>query len=335
LKLFLNFKDYIILIQSNEEKLLKKLEAEFHFFKAEPFEKIDLIIELISDHGPDIPSMVATKILEACTIYEFAGRRYQDYQGKALIIKEMEESLIQIFSQDEERMFELAFLTIHSYLGMGLDKKGYSRIHALGYSINNIKTVIMLPSKGGKSTLLKHLIEHENLKILSDDMPLISLNGDIHAFPTKISLDQKPDKGILSKLHWEIFNRTLYPPKYVTSLSQLKDKIDNTEKSDKQILIYGLRLSNGKSILTKVKKWKMIKPLLENMIIGIGLPQIIENILTFKFFDFFRLFGFGIMRSICAFQLLMKSNCYHFYMGTDVDQNVQLLLQISDEEIIY
>jgi hypothetical protein len=333
LKLYFNFKNYIILVSSNEEKLLKKLESEFYFFKSLDFDEINLEIQLNLNLPPEIPSMVASQIEETCCIYEFAGRQYQDYHGKSLLIKNMDENLIQIFSRDEDEIFELSFLTIHSYLGMALDKKGFSRIHALGFSLFDSKTLVMLPSKGGKSTLLSHLIEDPNVKIISDDMPLISISGDIHSFPSKISLATKPEKGSLSQLNWDIFNRTLYPPKYIASLSQLSERIDISTDCKEQNLVYGLRLSHGKSILTKVSKWKMIMPLFKNMIIGIGLPQIIQHILTYKLLDFFRLFGFALMRSICAVQLLMKSNCYYFYMGHDIEQNVNMLKNISHEQI--
>jgi hypothetical protein len=332
LQLYLNFHDHIILVTSNEGATLTKLREEFHFFVQEEAQTVQTTVELFRETPPELPSMVAVKILETCSIYRIGPRRYIDYRGQALTIWDKQEESIRIYSLDQERLYEIAFLAVHSILGQELDKKGLCRVHALGVSLGKINALVMLPSKGGKSTLLTHLLENPEIKIISDDMPLVDMAGGVHVFPSKISVDVKPEDGPLSKLAWTEFVRTQYPPKWTAGLSQLKNRIEPQAPKHHTLLIAGHRLSHGQSILTPVPKWKMIAPMFEHMITGVGLPQIIEMFLNFNFTDILKLFYHGLIRSICAFQLVRKAKCYHFYMGPDRAYNAQLILDQMYEQ---
>ncbi len=75
----------------------------------------------------------------------------------------------------------------------------------------------------------------------------------------------------------------------------------------------------------------MIGPVMQHMIMGIGLPQILEMFLSFRLSDFFKMLRHGIIRSFCAFQLVRKSDCYYFYIGDDCAENAKMLMDLSDE----
>lgn len=326
LQLYFNFHDHIILVSCNEEAVCRKLQEEFHYFLTPSASHVETTIELFQEPAPEIPATTAHKILETCTVYEVGGRRYLDYQGEALTIWDRLEETVKIYSHSSDRLYELGFLAIHSLLGQGLDRKGLCRIHAVAVSLGKCNALVMLPSKGGKSTLLSHLLENPEVKIISDDMPLVDTAGLVHAFPSKISMTSPPATGPLSELKWTEFKRAFYPVKYTAGLSQLESRIERESFHHKTLLIAGYRLSQGQSILTPVKKWKMLLPLLEHMIMGFGLPQILEMFLHFNFFDVMKLGYHGVIRGICAVQLLRKSECFHFYLGPDRSYNAQLIL---------
>lgn len=330
--LYLNFFNHIIFVRCNESSLLKKIQEEFDFFVTDRASKITptYTIEVNYQAPPEIPPMVAVKILEGAIVYRIGTTQYIDY-GKALTIIHSSNKTLEIYSEDMNRLFELAFLSIHSIIGQELDKSGICRIHALAFSKGKTNAIVMLPSKGGKSTLLKNLIECSDFKIISDDMPLCDYSGKIFSFPSKISLENIPESGLLSNLNWVKFERSSYPPKWTASLSQLKDKISEKPELNKNLLIAGFRVSNGQSILTKVPKWKMVLPLMEHMIIGLGLPQIIEVFLSFRPSDFFKLVKHACLRSLCAFNLARTSDCYFFYMNKETVKNASLLLELMDE----
>jgi hypothetical protein len=258
-------------------------------------------------------------------------RQYVDYFGEALIIWDEATTKVTIYTLSEKRAFELAFLAIHSLLGQALDQKGLCRIHALAVSVHNINAVVMLPSKGGKSTLLSHLLDNPEIKVISDDMPLCDRQGRIFSFPSKISLQDRPVRGPLSSLEWHEFVRHHYPTKWTASLSQLKDRISDAPENNQTLLIAGYRLSSGQSILSEVPKWKMISPILEHMVIGVGLPQVIELFLKFNATDLVKMSYHFFQRTLSAFQLMKRSRCYYIYLGPDKAYNSQLILDLLYE----
>lgn len=327
----LDFHHHNILVRCNESSLLQKIKDEFHFFATDASLSPATVIDIHLESPPPIPSLLAVKLLENCAVYRLGQRQYVDYFGEALTIWDESSDSVNIHTESKERAYELAFLAIHSLLGQRLDEKGLCRIHALAVSVNNVNGIVMLPSKGGKSTLLQNLIVNPEVKIISDDMPLCNLKGEIFPFPSKISLGEKPVSGVLSELTWHEFVRFHFPAKWTASLSQLKDRLAMNPEHNHNILVAGFRLSNGQSLLTEVPKWKMIGPMCEHMIFGIGLPQVIELFLKFNLTDIWKMLKHAAIRSVCAFNLVRNARCYHFYMGPDKSYNSQLLLDLIYE----
>lgn len=326
----LDFHHHIILVKGAEGAVEEKLRAEFYHFLTD-LGRPRLTLELNLGSLPATPSLPIEKILETCLIYRLGNRKYVDYFGEALTVIDEDSDTITITCPSEERLYELAFLTIHSRAGDFMDTSGFARVHAMAVSYKNHNAVVMLPSKGGKSTLLTHLLDNPDIKIIADDMPLVDRSGRIRPFPTKISMTEKPESGELATLKWNEFMRAHYPPKWTASLSALPERIDLSPELKPVLLIHGVRLSHGESLIQPVAKWKMIAPLLEHMIIGKGLPQIIEIFLDFKPADVFKMFRHALLRTWCAIQLLRKSETFVFYIGHDKAYNAQLLLSLLGE----
>lgn len=327
---YLDFHHHIILVKGAPASVEEKLRSEFHYFLA-PDSYPALTIELNCGILPPTPSLPVDKILETCLVYRLGKRKYVDYFGEALTIVDDDSKTISITSASEERLYELAFLTIHSRAGDLLDRAGYSRIHAMAVSYKNVNAVVMLPSKGGKSTLLTHLLENPDIKIIADDMPLVDRQGRILPFPSKISMTEKPETGELSRLRWNEFMRAHYPPKWTASLSAIPERLEIAPEKNPVLLIQGIRLSHGESLIAPAKKWQMIQPLMEHMIIGRGLPQIVEIFLDMKVTDIFKMAVHALLRTWCAMKLLLRSDTFTFYIGHDKSYNAQLLLNLLSE----
>ncbi|MFA5582893.1 MAG: hypothetical protein WDA09_01660 [Bacteriovoracaceae bacterium] len=330
MKFFINIKHLSILTTTDEDELIKKLASEFHFFTSSSDHYPQFEIKLIKESPPKLPELVAKKILPHALIYYGQGKRYIDYQGKALIIEEGK--LFSIYANDSEFLFELAFLTIHSLLGDLLQELGLYRIHALAGTYNKKDFIIMLPSGGGKSTMLATLLEDPEFQIISDDSPLIDSEGRIHPFPTKISLSEIPHEGKLKNLPWNNFTRALHPPKFVLSLSHLKNQINETPQDPRPLIILGQRSTYLTPRVMKMNRLRAIKSLLENMVIGIGLPQIIEIFLKFKFIpDFYKMTYAFLKRSGAAYHLFQRSEHYEMILSQDIKANCQQIKDLIDE----
>lgn len=326
----LDFHHHIILVKGAPASVDEKLRSEFHYFLSKEGYP-ELTLELTLGALPPTPSLPVSKILETCLVYRLGKRKYVDYFGEALTIVDEDTKTISITSASEERLYELAFLTVHSRAGDLLDHAGFSRVHALAVSYKNRNAVVMLPSKGGKSTLLTHLLENPDIKIIADDMPLVDRQGRILPFPTKISMTEVPSSGELSKLNWNEFLRAHHPPKWTASLSALPERLELSPEKNPVLLIHGVRLSHGESLIARTKKWQMMAPLFEHMIFGMGLPQVIEIFLEFRPIDTLKMLKHFILRSWCALSLLLKSDTFIFYIGNDKSYNAQLILNLLSE----
>ncbi len=324
----LNFHHHSILIRCRESSVIEKLREEFHFFVTEVNgpTAVEIDLELGTPSSP--PALVAVKLLEHAVIYRQGRVKYVDYFGDALLVHDEAQGKVRISTPSPERLYELAFLTVHSFLGQELEHRGFARIHALAVSCSGRNAVVMLPSKGGKSTLLTHLLEDPEIRIISDDMPLCDRRGRMHPFPSKISLSSPPSSGLLATLSWREFHRYHYPTKFTASLSQLKERLDPQSQNNRTLLIAGFRLSSGPGRLSAVSRWQMLGPLLEHMVIGMGLPQIIELFLAFRPRDLWKLLVHFLLRSQCAAALLWRSRCFHLHLGPDRAENANLIREL-------
>lgn len=328
----LDFHHHTILVEGAPLSVEEKLRDEFHHFLGEvPADRPDVTLTLSLGALPETPSLPVEKILETCLISRLGKRKYVDYFGEALTVVDDGARHISITSPSEERLFELAYLSIHSRAGDLLDEAGFSRVHAVAISYQGKNALVMLPSKGGKSTLLTHLLENPGVKIIADDMPLVDRLGRILPFPGKISMTEKPESGVLAGLSWGIFLRAHYPPKWTASLKDLPERIESAPEKNRVLLLNGVRLTHGESLIVPTLKSRMLRPLLGHMVLGLGLPQIIEIFLEFELRDALKLAKHALLRSWCAIMLLRNSETFTFYLGHDKAYNAQLLLKLISE----
>jgi hypothetical protein len=144
-------------------------------------------------------------------------------------------------------------------------------------------------------------------------------------------MTEKPESGELAKLQWNEFMRAHYPPKWTASLSAIPERLETEPEKNPVILINGIRLSHGESMISPVPGWQMIRPLLEHMIIGKGLPQIVEIFLSMGPSDILKLMKHAVLRTWCAIMLVRNSQTFTFYIGNDKSYNAQLLLNLLSE----
>lgn len=324
----LNFYSIIVEISGNHEEVIHRLQQEFRYFSAiSPLEtqkdiKISLHQEAFNTNS--IPPLCAHKITQNALIYKLGPKRFINYHKSWCVIDEQSQS-VDIYCTQKDECFEIAYLTIHSLVGERLELKGLTRLHAMALETKNYQLIIMLPSRGGKSTLMTSLLEkYPHWKIISDDMPLITLSGKIKPFPSKISLDSPPDHPFWKTVPWEKFERVSYPPKWLCSVMDLPHGISH-DSSKPILLIQGERLSCGNPMIDERSFVSMMKALSTHMIVGVGLPIILEYFLKFQFSDIFKLIHLGTRRTICAVMLSFKAKKLTFYLSPDKQKNIEAL----------
>jgi hypothetical protein len=115
--------------------------------------------------------------------------------------------------------------------------------------------------------------------------------------------------------------RQRYGKKFLLPIYALKNQI--AKDSSKIILFKSIRANNNECIIKKNSRLRMIVPLIKNMIIGLGVPQIAEYFFEKNKSDIFKRFLILLSRIMAAVCLLIRSQCYIIVLGTNTEHNAQ------------
>lgn len=308
-----------------------RLSLDFqHFLTNKSVNTLKNQIQVLLDCPPwnKIPKKHLVKKSTTSIIYEKEGVRYNDYHGSALTIVNYQTNEAFVYAEDLHLAHELSYLLILSRSGKSMDLAGYHKIHAMGVQIENINTLFISPSGGGKSTLFLELLKDEKIKIFSDDTPVVDSSGRIHSFPLRIGLEastmipQFINPADIYKLR-----RRKYGEKILIPLRSLKRELAHFESSEKTILLLGKRVASGDTKLIKVSRFRFMPELIRSMIVGVGLPMILEYFLESGLTDIYKRFVIIFKRTRAALLLVIRAETYLFRMGPNVEENVQILKQ--------
>lgn len=176
-----------------------------------------------------------------------------------------------ITSASLDLLKELSFLLILSRAGEALDQRGLHRLHAGALGFKGRALLFCGPQGAGKTTLLMELLKDKDFKLLSDDTPLISRDGIVHCFPSRIGLGQdSPHLGKFPKLRG--FKRRHYAPKLLLDIG-----LAGLELSPPLTPAFIFKLSRGTKPAfrppgTGAAAWELAK----SLVAGYGVPQLAE-----------------------------------------------------------
>ena len=127
------------------------------------------------------------------------------------------------------------------------------------------------------------------------------------------------------------FDRDEYDPKNLIDILEFKNEISKTCQNSKTILFQGKRVfAKDKCSYQKISKLKMWKYLQKNMVVGVGLPMVLEYYLESSFKDKLRNIKILISRALAAFNLLRKSECYEIYLSFNPEKNYKKINELLD-----
>lgn len=332
----LDIYSFIVEIKNLPESLALKLANDFEYFLSDKTisTRDKLVIEYFYEKGEaHLPQgLVASGQSENSITYNQGNFRYNDYYGEALTIFDYEREKCRVYSTDINFSHEIIYLIVLSRSGKYMDRNNLHKVHAFGVSKNNKNLIMMMPSKGGKTTHFCKLLSDEKLGVISDDTPVISNSGRVVPFPLRVGLDSfeklQDYFPYITENDVVSFKRKKFSKKYLLNLKKIKNKISVGEKN---ILIVGKRSSFERPNLQKVNNLKMVKYLLEHMVVGIGLPMIVEYFLRNTVKDHLINFGIFMSRLGAAIKLSFKSDKYVMVCSSNIDENTNVLRNLLDE----
>lgn len=286
-----------------------------------------ITISLVTPPWDIIPKSGPLKCTDTSIIYEKSNVRYNDYHGKALTTVNSLTLESAIFTENLHLAHELAYLLILSKSGKKMDLRGFHKIHAMGVQINHTNVVLIAPSKGGKSTLFMRLLAHPTSQMISDDTPVIDVSGTVHPFPLRLGLEEGsfiPE--YINKDSIYLLNRRKFGTKLLIPIEALGRSIAQSSNAKRTILIAGKRTERKVPRILRVGAIRMFPRVFISMIIGIGLPMILEYFFESGTNDIIKRVKIILSRTRAGFMLMMKSEKYFFEMSNDIDANESALL---------
>jgi len=332
-QIHLDFYGVRVLAESNVETFIYLIKHDFSYFNSVPGEPdISIIWEKQNPDYNQLPRMKASIATPRNICFEHEGISYIDYFGRALNIYDPGRKECRIFTEDPSLAHEIAYLTILSRVSDLLDRKGIHRIHALGLTYRDRAFLILLPCGGGKTTLALRFLtgaEHE-IKLISEDSPLIDSRGNLLPFPIRIGVlpSQLPEGIDESCLHE--YDRMEHGRKITIDLHYFKDRIC-THPVRPGMLILGERFMGQDSVIEPAGRMSIFKYSLMSSVIGVGLYQGLEFMSQKSLSDSLRMGKRLLSRMRNNRRLISKSGVYRFMMGRDIGKNVKVLTRLIKE----
>lgn len=327
--IYFNFNGETVRVSSNSDELLSRLEKDFSYFKVNEISPARFAIKANFDQIPDgiVPAKVADRQSLNSLTFDQGEIRINDYYGKLLSVYDYKKESATLWSVEIEKLHEITYLLVLSRVGKALDMRGLHKVHAMAFTLGNTSAIGMMPMKGGKSTLLANVLRDQSVAIVSDDCPLIDRQGRLLPFPLRLGVDSlAPEVGLKSDSEFTYtLQRDFYGEKKLVSLAGLPHEVGRV--GEHQILFVGRRAPGLRPQLHRVSRLSMIKPLIYNMVIGIGLPMVMEYFWQNGFKDFVRKSFIALSRAWSALALLSKSECYQFWMCENPEENAEFLLR--------
>lgn len=319
-----NFYGIGIVVECLEVELCQRLERDFSYFKLSTPEgsKKEIRIQSSLDSRPELPFPLLIRRFKNrnVEVYEKNGIRVCDYTGDGLAVVNFKENQAKIYANDIHRLHELTYLFILSRVGKELDLLGFHRLHGMAVVRNDILYFGMMPTGGGKTTLLSYLLSEGSYSLYSDDSPLIDRQGRVYPFPIRLGFEAggKRPLSFNTVYHYEL-ERKEYGIKQLYSFADLKVNIGGEYK---QVILFKGEKGHQKPFLKEVGNMSIFPFVFEQGIIGVGLPILIEHFWEFGLLDFYQKTKIFVSRLIGLSRFLIKARVYSFKMGPDIEANV-------------
>jgi hypothetical protein len=239
-----------------------------------------------------------------------AGRRLVWYPEGALCDYDYGTRSGVLTSANPVLLRELSYLLILSRAGEALDLRGRHRLHSGALALDG-KALLFCGAQGaGKTTLLLELLKDPAFSLLSDDTPLISVDGTVHPFPVRIGLGRgNPHLGRFREAR--SFQRRHYPPK---SLIAPEAAGSAASLPVPPSMIFKL-VKGAAPGFRRGRTGEAACELARSLLAGWGVPQMAEYFLRASPSDLARKAGIAASRLKAAGALLRKTDFYIFETG--------------------
>ena len=316
-------------VRSSSSWALEGILQDFAYFRsATPGHAVVIEIE---DSDPDysaLPVCDASVYTPRNVVYRSGSRRYMDYGGRGIGVHDSVTGGFRITSRERNLLYEAVYLFLLSQIGQYVDTKRLHRLHALGVSLDGQAIVVLLPMGGGKSTLCAALLDWPEIKLLSDDSPMIDRRGRCLAFPLHLGLLKDQEDKIPAQYR-RVVQRMEFGQKVLVNLDYYRDRICGS--AEPGLVLLGRRTMATGCRIERAGFTTGLRAMIGNCVIGLGLFQGLEFILQSSPWELLSKAGVGLSRLRNSVRLLRGSELYILHMGRDAQTNAAAIVKLARE----
>jgi hypothetical protein len=252
-------------------------------------------------------------------VYELGDRKVVEYFGRALSIVDRTTGDLVVQGEEPQLVHEAAYHYVVSRAGQHLDALGLTRLHAMGVAGNQGAVAVMLPSGGGKSTLVLRALRDPRVRLLSEDTPLLDRGGLLHPFPLRVGVNAT-DAAELPEGSVRRIERMEFHPKLALELEAFAERIESRPQPLRHLVI-GRRSLGREARLEPARRAAAAGPLLREAVVGVGVYQGMEFILQRGMRDTLGKLDVAATRAARCAGALRRAQVWRLTVGRDRERN--------------
>ena len=307
--------------------VVRSLSLDFAWFARDSHgpAEVEVVLERREPDFNAFDGLRSTFVTPRNVVYRADDRTIIDYFGRALSVLESGGNRLLIQGEEEDIVYQAAYLFVLSRAGQHFDGRGLPRMHGLGLAGGDGAVVALLPSGGGKSALALHALRSRSAKLLSEDSPLVDRRGRVYPFPLRIGLHpHEAERDSVEGNGLREIERLEFGPKVALEVSSFADRI-GTDPMPLRHLVVGQRSLGTEAQLEQVPRRAAVGPLLREAVVGVGLYQGMEFVLQRGARDVLRNWRPALVRAICCAAALRRATVWRLELGRDRKRNWEAL----------
>lgn len=326
--LCLDIYHYKIAIESNHQDLVEKLGKDFsQYLCQDNSSELKLLINFLPV-PKELKSLPYRKVFKNASHYDYSHFRVLNYDGSVFVIYDYSQDHATIYGEEFDRVHEVAYLLILSRMGKSFDLSARHRIHAAAFELNGKSFVLPLASGVGKSTLILEALKNEGTVIYSDDSPLIDEEGNLWPLHFRMGFTENSQEKLMNfplDFRYSI-NRKEHGLKYLLDVEAIKSQLAQGVSNKKSQIIFGKRTSELEwPKVDRIGRLHAFYLLIVPMLIGYGLPILLEYFWESGARDFMVKIKIALSRMRSAWRFISKSDLYYINFTDIPSKNLKVL----------
>lgn len=254
--------------------------------------------------------------------------RYIFYRGAVLSVHNYATNETELIGEDLPSLYEAVSLTLLSRVGEALDRHGLHRVHGFGFELDNVPVLLLAPSGTGKSTLAIALLRAPGTRLYSEDTPLLDRQGRMHRFPFRLGISDVDDAASLPAADCRRATNSFGKTKTLVSAAAFRTQIA-TEPLSPALVLTAQWTTAPEPTLERISRLTMLRTLVRDCVIGLGIPQLVELFLTHRLDDLCAKGLIAGSRLLAVIRVAASARGYRILLSADRDKNVRLIATLT------